>query len=210
VGCAALALLLLGMLWFQEPEPIPASKPLRMTMAAGEVPPPAPVKPPPVVESPPPAPPPSANLAAAQPAPSSEQAEEREADAEDTGRVPERRAPPTLRKRDAGIAPKSITRRNVGKTAGKGISKIQLVATYQGGAVSAPVEIDGVWRGNTPLTVTLKGGSHAIRIDHGRTRVNQFVTHVDGGRSVNLQVDLRPASEWRGNGPSKHGKRHRH
>jgi hypothetical protein len=117
---------------------------------------------------------------------------------------------PKLRRNDQGIAPKRIMRRSTGKSAGKGVADVQLVVTFQGKAVRAPVEVDGVWKGYTPLAVTLPAGSHNIRIDHGRTRVNQFVTQVDGGRSVELQVDLRSKSEARGNGPSKYGKPHHH
>jgi hypothetical protein len=106
---------------------------------------------------------------------------------------------PKLRRNDPGIAPKKLVRTVTGKSAGKGVVNLQLVAKFQGKAVSAPVEVDGVWRGNTPLAVTLPAGSHAIRIDHGKTRVNQFAAQIPGGQSVQMEVDLRARSEAWGN-----------
>lgn len=116
--------------------------------------------------------------------------------------------PPPLRKQDRGIAPKSLSRQYTGRSAGKGVARVQLVATYQGKSVSAPVEIDGVWRGSTPLSVTVPAGDHVVRIDDGRTRVNEFLTEFTGGRSVRLEVALRPASEAWGN--KGVGKPHHH
>ncbi|MFL5344456.1 MAG: hypothetical protein ACJ8AT_06670 [Hyalangium sp.] len=113
---------------------------------------------------------------------------------------------PKLRRSDPGLAPKKLVRTYTGKSAGKGVVNLQLVATFQGHAVSAPVEVDGVWRGNTPLAVTIAAGSHAIRIDHSKTRVNQFVAQVPGGKSVEMEVELRPASEARGNRPGNFAK----
>jgi hypothetical protein len=115
---------------------------------------------------------------------------------------PELAAPrplPALRRNDLGIAPRRITRKHRGTSKNSAVAKVLLVATYGGGQSSAPVEIDGQFRGNTPLEVVLPDGSHAIRIDDGRTRVNQFVTHVRGGTSVRLQVELRPPEEARRN-----------
>ncbi len=125
-------------------------------------------------------------------------------------RVETRAPPPKLRKKDPGIAPKRISRKVTGKSAGRGVGNLKLVTTYQGKSVSAPVEVNGTFRGNTPLALKLDAGSHAIRIDYRGTRVNEFVTNVTGGQNFQLDVDLRPASEARGNGPSKYGKRHRH
>lgn len=116
--------------------------------------------------------------------------------------------PPPLRKQDRGIAPKSLSRQYTGRSAGKGVANVLLVSTYQGKSVSAPVEIDGVWRGNTPLSVTVPAGDHVIRIDHNRTRVNEFLTEFTGGRSVRLEAELRPASEAWGN--KGIGKPHHH
>lgn len=106
---------------------------------------------------------------------------------------------PKLRRSDPGIAPKKLVRTTTGKSAGKGVVNLQLVAKFKGRPVSAPVEVDGVWRGNTPLAVTLPAGSHAIRIDHRKTRVNQFVAQVPGGQSVEMEVELRSRAEARGN-----------
>ncbi|MBN1208771.1 MAG: PEGA domain-containing protein [Myxococcaceae bacterium] len=126
--------------------------------------------------------------------------EERQVDA--------RPPPPKLRKNDPGIAPQRITRKVSKRSARRGSTNFNLVAMFHGKPISAPVEVNGVWRGNTPLAVKLDPGSHAIRIDHDGTRVNEFVTSVTEGQNVRLKVDLRPASEAEGSGPSKRGKRH--
>jgi hypothetical protein len=119
-----------------------------------------------------------------------------------------RPTPPRLRKKDPGIAPRTLSRQNLGRSAGKGVAHVLFVTTYQDDEVSAPVEIDGVWRGATPLSITLPAGDHLIRIDYGRTRVNEFLTGFTGGQSVRMEVELRPESEARGNKGS--GKPHHH
>jgi hypothetical protein len=119
-----------------------------------------------------------------------------------------RPTPPRLRKKDPGIAPRTLSRQNLGRSAGKGVAHVLLVTTYQDDEVSAPVEIDGVWRGATPLSLTLSAGDHLIRIDYGRTRVNEFLTGFTGGQSVRMEVELRPESEARGN--KGVGKPHHH
>lgn len=199
LGGAALALLLFKALEEREPVGPPPPQPLRLPESA--------------VLAPPPAPPVNTVSMQTQTPPEDLMARElilRTKAAVAATAEEARPQPPKLRRNDQGIAPKRITRRSTGKSEGKGVADLQLVVTFKGKAVRAPVEVDGVWKGYTPLEVTLSAGSHAIRIDHGRTRVNQFVTQVDGGRSVELQVELRPKSEARGNGPSKHGKAHRH
>jgi PEGA domain-containing protein len=205
LGCLLAGLAVLWALWPQEAGP-PPGKPLRITVAANEVPPPSPEKPPPAVA---PLPAPVKPAAEPRPPPADEPPEPQLDDLSSTRGV-ERPQPPPLRRKDAGIAPKRITRTTTGRSAGKGVTNLVLMATYQGQKVSAPVVIDGVWRGNTPLAVTIKAGSHAIRVDHGRTRVNEFVTNVEGGRSINMEVELRSPAEARGNGPSKWGKPHHH
>jgi len=199
VGGTALTLLLFAVLEEREPVGPPPPQQLRLPESAALAPPPAPPVDAVAMQSQTPPP----DLVARELALKSRS--DVAAAAEEA-----RPQPPKLRRNDQGIAPKRITRRSTGKSEGKGVADLQLVATFKGKTVRAPVEVDGVWKGYTPLEVTLSAGSHAIRIDHGRTRVNQFVTQVDGGRSVELQVELRPASEARGNGPSKHGKAHHH
>lgn len=208
LGCVVGSCALLGLLWLQESGSPPPARPLRITAAADELPPPAPAKPPPAVVSPPP--PQPSNPVAEQRQAVSDDSPEPQADDPVVDKVVERPEPPKLRRRDPGIAPKRLVRRSTGKSAGKGVANLLLVATYQGSPVAAPVEIDGVWRGNTPLAVTIKAGSHLIRVDHGRTRVNQFVTNLLGGRSVRLEVELRSPAEAKGNGPSSYGKAHHH
>jgi hypothetical protein len=205
LGCVLGGLAVLWALWPREPEG-PVGRPLRITVAANEVPPPAPLKPPPAV-----APPPAPVKPAAEPRPPpADEPPEPQLDDVTSTRGVERPRPPPLRKKDLGIAPKRITRTTTGRSAGKGVTNLVLEASYQGKKISAPVLIDGVWRGNTPLAVTIKAGSHAIRVDHGQTRVNEFVTNVEGGRRINLEVELRSPAEARGNGPSKWGKPHHH
>ena len=201
LGVVAGVLLLAFVLTRAPPAPPPAM-PLRQPPVAKS---PPPVARPPEPPSAPPAPPPSTSVLAD--APTGESTRRREAfESVDQG-AEEQSRQPKLRRGQQGIAPKHLERKYTGRSAGKGVANVLFITTYQGKDVSAPVVVDGVWRGNSPLSLTLRAGTHLIRIDHGRTRVNEFLTDFTGGRSVRLEVELRPASEWRGN---KLGKKHRH
>lgn len=205
LGCLLAGLAVAWALW-PRPEGPPPGKALRIPVAANDMPRPVLEKPPPAVALPPAPVKPAAEVRAAP----ADDPPEPQLNEWNRDRTVERPQPPRLRRKDLGIAPKRITRATTGRSAGKGVTNLVLEASYQGKKVSAPVLIDGVWKGNTPLAVTIKAGSHAIRVDHGQTRVNEFVTNVEGGRRINMEVELRSPAEARGNGPSKWGKPHHH
>lgn len=77
------------------------------------------------------------------------------------------------------------------------VSEALIVATFNEKPVAALVEVDEIFRGQTPLTLTLPAGPHVLRLDYKKAAVTEFATEFPPGKSVRLEVDLPSAKEAR-------------
>lgn len=98
---------------------------------------------------------------------------------------------PALRNLERAIAPLKIQRRSLGNVSTPRAGKMVMGTRFQGRAVPADVVVDGVYKGTTPMTLEMADGDYRVRLQYPGTQVNEFVTHVQGGRRMQMEVDLR-------------------
>jgi hypothetical protein len=104
---------------------------------------------------------------------------------------------PALRLRADPTTPKSLHRVSRSGSAGPMVGMLVVTARFQGRNVPGHLLIDGAYKGATPYSGPLPSGSHLFRIDYAGAPVNEFMTDVQGGRSTQLDVELRGAEEAR-------------
>ncbi|MBX5480965.1 MAG: protein kinase [Myxococcaceae bacterium] len=75
------------------------------------------------------------------------------------------------------------------------LGEVLVIATFDEKPVAALVEVDGVLKGQTPITLSLPPGTHVLRLDYPRAMVTEFATHFLPGKATRLEVELPTAAE---------------
>jgi len=144
---------------------------------------------------PPPAPPPPEVNRALElaPAPLPAELEQRKKDivTVNPGRESTALSRPHLRSGPA-YAPWRINRRGRRPVADPGAqAAVTLIASFKNKPVRAHVEVDGVWRGTTPLELRLAPGDHTLKLDHAGSPLTEVTLAFTRGESVKLEIELR-------------------
>jgi hypothetical protein len=95
----------------------------------------------------------------------------------------------------AGVTPMKVRRHGRGPIPSQSLARVLLIATYDDKPVKAQLEVDGIYRGVSPVDLTLIPGDHLIRIDYAKTKLTQLATSFTAGQSVRLEVELRTPTE---------------
>ncbi|MBL8957968.1 MAG: serine/threonine protein kinase, partial [Myxococcaceae bacterium] len=72
---------------------------------------------------------------------------------------------------------------------------VVLTATFKGRPVRAQVEVDGIWRGATPLDLRLAPGDHTFKLDATGSALTEITLGFRRGEAAKVDIELRPREQ---------------
>ncbi|MBK7865413.1 MAG: protein kinase [Archangiaceae bacterium] len=109
-------------------------------------------------------------------------------------------ARPHLRSGPA-VTPWKVLRRGRKPVDAAAQATVVFVALFKGKPVPAQLEVDGVWRGVTPVDVKLAPGDHAVKLDHPGSLLTEVMLGFSRGETVRLEIELRTREQARARPP---------